>query len=263
MFDQVGRMREVIVDSCEYCEGRGYTKHLGFSQCQCTMILEYCIELLFAFIPKQYWTLSLRDLTGVDPSYVGLVRKYITNLHNAMDHGLGILFTGANGVGKTSLQCEIGKAAVVNGYTVRYTTLERYINAARKSDDAFMDDIIAADVILLDEIDKAYIKQSSDFTIRKTEEFLRSCVAGNKPVIACTNADDDMLAETLGQSVVSLLSRKLKFIEILGDDYSRVLQDDWYRLLEDDFDYNHENIIANAVAMFQNQHQQEEEQWDR
>ena len=73
-------------------------------------------------IPPEYWDLDLRNFKG-NKRTVKLVKKYVDKLNEAYKAGIGFLFTGTNGVGKTSMQMIILKAAIKNGYSAFHITL--------------------------------------------------------------------------------------------------------------------------------------------
>ena len=114
------KIRTDLVDGCSVCDGRGYIA--DEVPCQCMLIFQYIIHLTEARIPEDYWALSLDNLEQVDPEFTEFVGYYCGRIHRAAKKGLGILFLGSNGIGKTSMMCEIGKEAIVQGYKVRYLT---------------------------------------------------------------------------------------------------------------------------------------------
>lgn len=242
--NRVQRLREKLVGGCNRCGGTGYTLDGSvLTYCGCSYVFEYLMELIIAEIPRTYWELALDNLESVDEVYRKFARKFTKHLARAVENSLGIMFLGPNGVGKTSLQVHIGKEAVAQGYRVRYTTLEQYLEAIRSKDSELPDALDRADIVLLDEIDKAYVKQGSDFSLKKTEDFIRSSISQGKSLIVCSNLSQEGLSETFGESLFSMVRRKLKIVEIDGTDYSDTLQDSWGDLLEDTFNYYSPEIL--------------------
>lgn len=241
------QMRKTIIESCTTCAGRGYVllEDGDDEPCRCTLVFKYVKELLRAGIANKYWALSLPSLEIRDV-YKKLVAQYIRHLTNAADKSLGFLFEGANGVGKTACLAEIGKAAIVHGYRVQYITVEQYITEITKPKSVLLDAVNEAKFILLDELDKVYIKEGSSFVPKKIEDFIRSSVSHGKTISIATNMDDKMLAEVFGDSFVSMLARYMKFVPFAGEDFSKTMQRDWLDELKSAYDYFDSNIVAMA-----------------
>ena len=163
-----------------------------------------------------------------------------------MAYGNGLMLHGANGTGKTSLMCEIGKGATARGYKVQYFTAQQYIDVRNgQSTLELLHD--SAKFILLDEIDKVYIKQSTGFTTKALEEFIRRALSESKCVLICTNLDRKEFADTFGDSVASMIKRHMRVVDVVGEDYSDILHDAWSERMENpEYDYFSESIVEMA-----------------
>lgn len=244
-----------LVGSCNRCDGSGYVERDGtLTYCSCMYVFEFLMELTISRIPKTYWTLGLRDLESVASEYKKFVKYFLSKFDRAVENSLGVLFLGPNGVGKTSLQSIIGKEAIGLGYSVRYVTLEQYLSELRRMDESsdLLKGLEQADVILLDELDKAYVKRGSDFSLKKTEDFIRNSISSGKSLVVCTNLDEGGISDVFGESALSMMSRSLKFVEIDGDDYSSQLQSEWGQLIEDSIDYYHPEITRLTTMFHEN-----------
>jgi len=247
VFSQLEDIKKATVGSCLVCGSAGY---LGsevpgkVNPCKCMAVFRYVMALVLAKIPMDYWALSLNDLT-IDIDYKKLIKHYIKNLSGAKARGLGIIFFGTNGIGKTSMMCMVGKAAVIQQIPVQYFTVQQYVDA-KKSDSPLIGEFESGKLILLDEMDKVYIKQNSSFVPKTVEEFLRRMLSVNKMIIACTNYDQETFAGTFGDSIVSMLKRRSKFVDVEGMDYSNTLQGTWDDLLISSYDYYQGDIVPAA-----------------
>lgn len=241
------KIRRDVVESCLVCSGRGYTLSPNGEDepCVCTLVFKYVKELIRAGIANKYWALSLESMEIRDV-YKKLVAQYIRHLSNAADKSLGFLFEGANGVGKTACLAEIGKAAIVRGYRVQYLTVERYITEVTKPVSQLLQSVEDAKFILLDELDKVYIKDGSSFVPKKIEDFVRNNISKGKVISIATNMDDKLLAEMFGDSFVSMLTRYLKFVPFAGEDFSKEMQRDWLDELKSAYNYLDPNIVTMA-----------------
>ena len=208
-------------------------------------VFRYLKRLHEAGIPKEYWTLHLDELQ-VPWKYREHVKGFLREHRNALDKGSGMLFLGSNGIGKTSLMMEVGKHFALVGYRVCYMTVQKYIN--QKFTD-YPIDISSYDVVLLDELDKAYAKPGSDYMPKTFEELVRQIVSLNKVSVMASNSTSSDIQEMFGNSVFSALKRKIQIIPMKGDDFSNLLQKEWDERLTRPLDLFHENITKLAVHL--------------
>jgi len=245
-FDKLKKLRDRLLDECEICHGRGYSLNGSDDEaCRCMVVFKYIKQLMNADIASPYWKLKLEQLE-IREVYKTLIGEYCNNLENAKDKSLGFLFEGPNGVGKTACLAEIGKQGIVRGYRVLYLTAERYIAeisnmrrdaASLTAHELYQQKIEKADILLFDELDKAYIREDSSFVPKKIEDFVRSSISQHKIVCIATNMDTPALTEVFGDSFISMLQRHLKFVPFTGNDISPKLQKDWTTELRTRFDY--------------------------
>jgi len=242
-FKYLKGLREEIVGAHVQCAGKGY---LEGGACTCSKVYSYIKDLTSASIPRTYWTFKLAEL-NVDEAHKRFLKMYFENFENASMQALGFIFLGPNGVGKTAMMCEVGKEALVRGMGVFYTTAQKYISLSYR-DDRLKSILLGPDiqVILLDEVDKAYIKEGSDFVPKTLEELLRSVISAGRIVIAASNEDEQGLESMFGQSTLSMIKRHLKIVPVTGEDFSEGRQDNWTKMLKDKVDWFHPNIVKMA-----------------
>jgi len=195
--------------------------------CNCRKIFIYLKELIYSRIPREYWHLNFENLKLTPTIIKTMFQKYISNLDIAVEKGLGLCFFGSNGLGKTSLLVEIGKEAIIAGYSVVYTTTQNWVEYKMTDNQYNLDRISEAKIILLDEIDKPYRKRGSDFVISSLENFFRNELPKNKVVNLATNWNKKQMIENLGDSVWSIILRKNKPISLMGEDKSEKINDEW------------------------------------
>ena len=239
------------VEACTECEGGYLLDDTGETvPCRCMRVFLYLMELVKAKIPADYWSLTLDELQ-IDKAYTGFVHYYLARLEKALSRSLGVIFFGANGIGKTSLMCEIGKETIVRGYTVQYFTAQQFVDAAKEGG-PILREYQSGQILLLDEIDKVYVKKGSNFVTKTMEDFLRRSISAGKTVVACTNYDEAGFSEAFGDSTMSMLRRHSKFFEIEGKDYSDKLYDSWDSLLDSEYSFYTEEIerMAKRLADF-------------
>jgi len=258
-------LKAEIVDPHKPCEGTGWLipeKPGVNNSCECMVVFHYLNSLIEVKISREYWWLGL-DNMEIAEEYKTLCRWYNERMGNAVQHGLGVLFIGPNGVGKTSMQCAIGKEAVVQGYNVQYVTAQQYIEASKDKDTTFLHEIESGQMILLDEMDKVYITQSSNYVTKTLEDFLRRKTADGVAFIICTNHEENTLADVFGQSTMSMLRRHLRFVAVEGEDYSQKLQKRWNSLMETKTDYYADEIVSMAQRMMDREMKEDDVAWKK
>lgn len=248
-FRDLMELRTKIVGHHSKCRGMGFTfvDH-GVETCECAKVFTYVKELVLSEIPRVYWTYYWKDLS-VDQVYMSFLETYFANIKNALSSSLGVLFLGPNGVGKTTMMCEIGKEAITRGAGVYYTTTQRYISRLMSGKPTTLTP--DTKVLLLDEIDKAYIKEGSDYVPKSFEDLIRNTISSGKVIVAATNETEEGLGEIFGQSTLSMVKRYLKLMPVEGEDFSDRRQENWDRALKaKPLDYFHPNIIKMAEQMY-------------
>lgn len=254
--EKLERLKREIVDACDECMGKGYlVAGTDPVECDCMVVYRYVMSLTIAHIPQDYWTLNLDDLQ-VDKKYLDAVSLYIENLETAVSKGLGFVFLGTNGIGKTSLMCEIGKAAIADGFTARYYTAQQYVDTKNsQSKTAKLDELEKPEFILLDEMDKVYINRATRYAVTALEELIRRMISERHCLIICSNLDREAFAKVFGDSIMSVSKRRLKILDVVGEDFSETLQEEWASALTDGNGVNYfdEAIVEKAQQMYRQQ----------
>lgn len=246
---KLSALKSQTVGLCETCGGEGYLplkKHPGrLKRCECMIVFKYLMELTISNIPQDYWDLTLAKMQIAD-EYKRVIKNYLAHLKNAIAQGLGLVLTGPNGIGKTSIMCYVGCRAIVHNYQVRYFTLSQFITATQKNNQQFIDHINEAQLLLIDELDKKYSKKGSDYVVKTFDEHLRGWFSDGKTVILCTNWTTADLQQNFGESLVSLMKRRCDFLEMVGDDFSDYIQAAYWERLRHQKDLVTECITKQA-----------------
>jgi DNA replication protein DnaC len=196
--------------------------------CNCRKIFVYLKELYYSKIPEEYWNLEWNKIDISPKTIKTLIKKYLDNFENAKKKGKGVCFIGTNGIGKTTLLCEIGKRSVQLGLETFYTTAQSYIDYKMVGNSEILERIEEkTKVLLLDELDKPYKKKGSNYVPAKIEELFRKLLPKNIIICVASNFSEKEIEDAFGDSVFSIMKRKIKFLTLLGDDISDYLQDDW------------------------------------
>jgi len=249
---RIYQIRESLVGKHKRCGGTGYVnaEQAGtVSRCSCMIVFRYLKELIKSNIPQDYWALAF-DSLHLDPLSKKIISAYLKNLERAKQTGLGLIFFGQNGTGKTSAMAEIAKEAIINNYKVKYFTLSSYVDAVFSKDSARVAYYEDGDFLLIDELDK---KVGTANIYKLVDEFLRRMFNMNKSLIFGTNWDTDEFKQCLGESAFSLLKRRCEFLEFQGEDFSDELQESYIDRLESDYDFFDVNITTKALIREQRQ----------
>jgi hypothetical protein len=256
-------LKAEIVEGHSPCNGRGWLepeKPGQLNPCSCMVVFHYLIALIEAKIPRNYWWIGIDDLE-IDEEYRKFCHWFNKRMAKAVEHGLGVLFFGANGTGKTSMQCAIGKEAVVLGYNVQYFTAQQYIESRKADNDILTKEYESGEIILLDELDKVYIKSKSNYVTKTLEDFLRRKSTDGASFIICTNHNEETLKDVFGQSTISMLRRHLKFVDVEGEDYSKKLQNTWDSLMESKTNYYADQIVSMGKRLIDRELEEDERDW--
>lgn len=238
----LGTLKERVLGECEICDHTGHKLAKGEKQkgawtktiaCSCLKKFRRFKEYYKARMPETYWRLDEKNFKG-DRSALKTALKYCDNMDNAIKHGLGILFWGDNGNGKTTLSCIIGKYAIKCGYTILYGTLQSYLNMIMDSfgsdnqTEKVRDLIKGVDLLIIDELGKEHIKKNEAtgtvFGLSEFEQFLRFREGNKKAMIALSNMRPQQLETRYGSSISSLFQGMMKPIEVSGTDMRRTLK---------------------------------------
>lgn len=188
-------------------------------------------QMIRANIPKEFWHISLDNFDG-DANAMRLVEKYCNNLERVKDKGIGMMFLGQNGVGKTSLMVIIIKAAIEAGYKGFYITLPeifKQLYLGWKDVGVLIElkkILYDTDFLAISELGKDYHRQGSElFMISEFDSIFRERRGDLKPVLMDTNLDENQLQDTYGHSLISLFKSRLKMITVKGGDYRKKKQE--------------------------------------
>lgn len=219
------------------------------------ILFKWIKELYRSNIPNEYWRNNFSKMDIEDLFVKKAVREFIENLDNARKEGLGLLFLGPTGVGKTAMMAEIGKAGIYHGLSAIYTTLEKYIasiNGREKNEDLkiLYDRVWNADMIILDEIDKAYKKSGSEWVLLQFTDLIKGTTPYNKIFLAGMNLEEEELRSKYGEAVYSALIRHLKPTPVTGQDYSENLQKNWMDRLKGKSDWIYNKEIVNQALCY-------------
>ena len=110
---------------------------------------------------------------------------------------------------------------------------QKYITACYHSEQS---EYSGYKILIVDEIDKAYIKEGSDYVPKMIEELFRKSISNGKIIITASNESEQGLKEIFGESTMSLIKRYLDIVPMEGNDRSESMQERWINSLKNKID---------------------------
>lgn len=158
------------------------------------------------------------------------VQKYLLGLDDMLARGVGLLFNGPNGTGKTSLAVVVLKEARRRGYTGLYieAAMLRDLVFGKRGFDALesaWERMLSVDVLVLDDLGKG-VQDSVAAEERLVDELLRhrganrrvTLITTNLSAVARTPGSRSQLEEYLKASTLAMLQETVLLVSVLGPD---------------------------------------------
>lgn len=151
-----------------------------------------------------------------------LVMEYVKNLDKARRKGIGLMFYGPNGVGKTLLAVSVQKAAIRKGYRTQFSNLSGIMRLIRKSwsdeeaEETLDKRVRNVDFLIIDDVGKEYKAHNNDLVEVMFDELIRYRSNRLLPIIITTNTSLEDMREVYGNSLISLLEGKCIKVEMIG-----------------------------------------------
>lgn len=153
----------------------------------------------FGFNNKFYLDCTFQNDDKANPQISMLAQDYVKNFKKFKSNGLGMLFYGDTGTGKTFISACIGNALIEKEYSVYMTSISDLVNLMTKNYGNYRQEVLEnlskADLLILDDLGTENIL-IADTNSSKQKEFLEltykiidSRYLTKKPLIVSTNYD--------------------------------------------------------------------------
>jgi len=228
------KLKKIIIDNCKKCNGLKLDG--DGSHCDCFILFNFIKKLITSNLIRIYFDKNIAMLE-IDKTVKIFINKYITNIESGIEKSMGFILLGSNGIGKTTVLHIVAFEALIKQFNVMYIRTSDIFKNIFDKDEVLSNRIANASLILLDELDKVYIKNSK-WTLHNVDNFLRENLK-DKSILIATNWSEEEIEEHFEKSIYSLLKRYNKFIAMTGEDYSDKLHATWSsRLQTEKFDWN-------------------------
>ena len=223
MYKRNTRMKASPEKFCPTCNLNKMYKWEGVThECDCQLQLALYKHYLVAGIGVRYQRLDWFDFDA-DPEALRVAQRYLDN-PGLVDRGIGLLFHGSIGTGKTMVATLVLKDLVKRGYTCYATTFAEMIEmyTAGWYDEAdkkkFSAKMMYSDVLLLDDIGKEY-RRKNKLEETTFDSVLRTRVQGGRATFVTTNMTMKEMKEGYGAGIFSLISEVSIDHTFTGIDY--------------------------------------------
>lgn len=215
--------RDVIL-RCKEC-------NLGADpDCGCHARFRLRVAAFEASVPRDFWEITAEDIAHNKGVFDTMVRVYASKLKLAMKRGYGLLFLGANGVGKTTFISWVLMEAIRAGRSAYYTTLPQLDYDIKRgfTDDAArerLEWLLTSDFVAIDEVGKEHFKgQEGSWTKTQLERILKERFDDSAPVLLATNMDYSTVEKTYGPTMASIFNGKYQQVTMLPGDFRENLR---------------------------------------
>ncbi len=136
-----------------------------------------------------------KDDGNGDPQLINAARLYAENFRDHMRDGMGLLYYGPVGTGKTFLAASIANAVLAQGYRVRLTNFAKVADEIWTADNkaGYIADLCKYDLLILDDLGA---ERKSEYMQEMVYKIVNARYVAGAPVIVTTNLTTDELTKT-------------------------------------------------------------------
>jgi len=195
----------------------------------CRNQLQLYKHYLNAGIGFSYQRLSWDDFHGDEKAY-NLARVYLERHKQFTKGGIGLMFHGSWGTGKTLLSALIAKELVKLGYSVYFATFTQMVDeftrgwGSNEEKARFESKVVKSDIFFLDDVGKEF-RTKNNLSEATFDHVLRQRALDNRPTFITTNMTIEELSEGYGSAIFSLLKERVIIHNMSGVDYREFARD--------------------------------------
>lgn len=209
---------------CPTCFKEGSYVYEGVTyQCDCELQYQLFKHYMNAGIGKTYQRLDWGDFEG-DPQALQMAELFWDRRELFVQRGLGLIFLGEFGTGKTMLQTLLAKDLVKTGYSVfcvKFSSMiDMFTSGWRSQEDRefFQRKVKGSQVLVIDDLGKEF-KASNNLSGTTLDDVLRTRVQEGRTTLITSNLNTEEMDNGYGPAIFSLLKEVSMIYEFRGEDY--------------------------------------------
>jgi DNA replication protein DnaC len=173
-------------------------------------------------IPSEFWNLNLKDYKK-DSKVLEIVNVYIKKIEQNFDSGLGLLFHGGHGSGKSLLANEVLKAACKEGYTAKTRSLTEILESVKKSykedNNQVESEIENTDFYCFEDAGLEYRKKDSEFVSKEFDRLFQIRKRSRLPTLVTMPYSPEQVELYYGKHLLSTFYSCMRPVRLKGSDY--------------------------------------------
>lgn len=174
-------------------------------------------DLKKARIPKRYWESSFDMIRPDDSRHKKIIARYLKEMDVMISKGIGFLFWGNNGTGKTSCACLLLKEARRQGFTSLFCRAFDIKDLVIENKN-IKNDIRKVDLLVIDDLGKEYSGESG-FVERICDGIFRERGGDMKPTIVTSNMSPKMIKDKYKTSMIEGMSESIIPVKFASENY--------------------------------------------
>jgi len=213
------RVKSKTIDKCK-CRGTD-------PSCKCVALFNFAVRKINANLPAKYRKFKINDITySQSKPIVRRLNKYVNNLNEYYNKGVGLLLYGNPGTAKTALGVAILNVVLKEGYSCYFTTLSDCLEILfdyweDKKNNLFLK-LSNVDFLMIDDIGREY-RPRSGITEKNLDELIRYRTDSLLPTILTSNLSLEQLGDIYGDRFYSILHEHFIHIPFTTADYRRTV----------------------------------------
>ena len=196
---------------------------------ECKTQLQLYKHYLNAGIGLNYQRLNWDDYQG-DEQALQLAQGYLIRHREMVKGGMGLMYYGTWGTGKTLLTALMAKELVKLGYSVYFATFTQMVDeftrgwGSNEDKARFEAKVVKSDIFFLDDVGKEF-RSKNNLSEATFDHVLRQRALDNRPTFMTTNMTIEELNVGYGSAIFSLLKERVIIHNMVGEDYRTMARD--------------------------------------
>lgn len=204
---------------------------------ECKEQLQLYKHYLNAGIGYTYQRLNWDDFHG-DNRALLVAQTYLSKHQDMVRSGMGAMFHGSWGTGKTLITALMAKELVKLGYTVYFATFTQMVDeftrgwGSNEDKARFEAKVVKSDIFILDDVGKEF-RTKNNLSEATFDHVLRQRALDNRPTFMTTNMTMEELQTGYGSAIFSLLKERMIVHNMVGTDYREFARERTFKEIEE------------------------------